>query len=112
MKTVVRYYNKPNDLRISNIHVVPLAPGMWYVTADLSGRWEIDSHGSDGNDETVYFSDGEQIVGMLRFLPESVLEEDLFIIDQVSKRTYHAFLINHDIHTRKWDIYQHTRNIR
>jgi hypothetical protein len=116
----IRYYNKAfHDLRIKNVHIVPLAKGIWHVSCALSNCFEIDGHGgsSTGNDwkkssTSVYFRNDSSLgsfhgmMAELTFYPDTLEEANFSLfVDGMSKRTYNGVLVSSKCFSKKWDEY-------
>ena len=115
----IRYHNKPHDLRLSNVRLVPLGKGILLVTCELNLRgYDIDSHsGSSSGDwkktsHTVYFGDdGSTLSGKMRaelsLYPDTPEEADLALqVDGISKTTYRCILVSRKCLDRKWTEYE------
>lgn len=122
MKAIVRYHNKPHDLKISNIHIVPQAKGIWWVTAELNLRGYV--IGASGSSPTksglytheTYFEDdhenekGQQqdwdIRAALILISNTKEESNISLVcHNIYKHTYHAVLINSTVFGKNWDKY-------
>lgn len=52
MHCKIKYHNKPHPLRLSNVHICPLAKGVWFISCDMNLRgYEINSSGGSFNPE-------------------------------------------------------------
>ena len=108
MNFKVRYHNKPHGLKLSNIHICPLAKGVWFVTCDLNLRgYDINSHGSGpGKGQSVFFGDEEDIRAELTLYPKTSEEENLSLtVSQITKTTYQAILVSSKCLNSAWDKY-------
>jgi hypothetical protein len=122
----VKYYNKPHDLKLSHIHIVPQAKGIWYVTAELNLRgYVIGSTGSspykkDFYTHETYFEDDHEdetgktqdwdIRAALILFPETKEESYLTMTcHNIYKHTYHAVLISSKTFGKSWDRYCNDR---
>lgn len=110
----VRYYNKPHDLRLSNIRICPLAKGIWLTICELNLRgYDIICHGSEGlagqegsRYHSVSFGDDKDIRADLILYPDTPEEADLSLeVSSISKRTYYSIMVSSKCLSKKWDEY-------
>jgi len=116
MKAYVRYYNKPHDLKLSGINIVPLAKGIWYVTCDMNLRgydivsWGNSSGGNKLSIHKTFFGDDDDIRAALILKSETKEESDIAVqCDRVSKKTYSAILVSSKLFSKKWNEYCKSR---
>ena len=117
----IRYYNKPHDLRLSNVRLVPLGKGILLVTCELNPRgFDIDSHGGScsGKDwkktnHSVYFRDDNSVCLPQKTRAELILypdtPEEAYLalqVDGISKTTYQGILVSRKCLNRKWAEYE------
>lgn len=120
MKFKVIYHNKPHDRRLHNVHLVPVAKGVWMLHAEL--KWwqsqEVNSWGSDGDGtESVYFGDDDthrqpEIRSEIKLVPESKFECDPRIVDRLHKDTYEAVVMAKGMWDKSWTRYLDSRTRR
>ena len=111
----IRYHNKPHDLKLSHVHIVPLAKGVWWVTCELNLRgFEINSWGSSsdpqkgwkGNNTSVCFEDDKEIRAELILYPDTPEEAELGLTTgNIFKHSYHSILVSKKCFNKKWDDY-------
>jgi hypothetical protein len=128
----IRYHNKPHDLRLSNIRLVPLGKGILLVTCELNLRgYGIDYHGGSlcGNwkktSRSIYFGDDslpgtvfstddsiasqqeQKMRAELILYPDTPEEANLALqVDGISKITYRGILVSQKCLNRKWAEYE------
>jgi hypothetical protein len=112
----IKYYNKPHSLRLSNVHICPLAKGVWFISCDLNLRgYEINSSGGSHDpkkegykktDYSVWFGDDKDIRAELSLYPDSQEEADILLqVHQISKRTYEAIMVSNKCFSKSWESY-------
>ena len=112
----IRYHNKPHDLKLSGIHIVPMARGVWWVICELNLRgFEINSWGGSchplseglkGINFSVYFGDDKDIRAELIIYPDTPEEAEMSMITgNIFKHTYHGMMVSKKCLHKKWDEY-------
>jgi hypothetical protein len=121
----IRYHNKPHDLKLSNVHIVPLGKGILLVTCELNLRgYEIDYHGGrcEGDNwkrtsHSVYFGDDstippskQEMRAELTLYPDKPEEACMALqVDSMSKTTYRCIMVSRKCLDKKWAEYEKDR---
>jgi len=110
MKAVVRYFNRPHNFKVTNVHVVPISLGVWNIEAELSEHCEINSWESDGKGGcSVYFDMGldrysERFrLARIKLIPEDVdMEGDPMFVGVVKKSHFTGVAIAAHMVNLRW----------
>jgi len=117
----IRYHNKPHDLRLSNVRLVPLGKGILLVTCELNLRgYDIDHHGGSScgdnwkkTSHSVYFGDDNSIClpqkmrAELTLYPDTPEEANMALqMDGISKTTYRCIMVSRKCLNKKWAEYE------
>lgn len=112
MRFRVKYHNKPHSLKLSNIHIVPMAKGVWHLICELNlrGYDVICTGGTSSNNwkkcnHSIDFRDDKDIRAELTMYPDTPEEAHVMHFGQIYKHTYYAVLISDKVYCKQWDTY-------